>query len=282
MRLGIFAKTFERPAVEGVFEAVKAHGLDCVQFNMSCAGLSSMPDAIDPTTLDRIRAAAQASGVEIAAVSGTYNMIHPDAQVREQGLRRLGTLAAASVGLCVRDGLCSRVITLCTGTRDPQNMWRRHPDNDSPGAWADLLRAMERALHIAEEKQVTLAIEPEHANVVSSAKRCRALLDELRSPRLKVVIDGANLIEPGSDQKQVLDEAFDLLAEDMVIAHAKDRSADGGFCAAGQGNLDYRHYLSLLQASAFAGPLILHGLGEGEVVASLEFLNSILQEHLGG
>ncbi len=37
MRLGIFAKTFTRPTVEEVFDAVRAHGLRCVQFNLSCA-----------------------------------------------------------------------------------------------------------------------------------------------------------------------------------------------------------------------------------------------------
>ena len=145
MRLGIFAKTFDRPAVEQVFAAVKAHGLSCVQFNLSCAGLPTLPDEIEPSIIARIRAAALASGVEIAAISGTYNMIHPDLQVQQSSLRRLRTLAAAC------RGLGTGVITLCTGTRDPVDMWRWHPENDSPQAWSDLLHAAEAALRIAEE-----------------------------------------------------------------------------------------------------------------------------------
>ncbi len=43
MRLGIFAKTFVRPTLGETLDAVKAHGLDCVQFNMACAGLPPMP-----------------------------------------------------------------------------------------------------------------------------------------------------------------------------------------------------------------------------------------------
>ena len=267
MKLGIFAKTFERPTVEGIFEAVGAYDLECVQFNMSCAGLSSMPDEIDPAVITRIHTAAQASGVEITALSGTFNMIHPDPQERQEGLRRLRILAAAC------QGLGASVITLCTGTRDPVNMWRRRPENDSPQAWSDLLQAVEAALLIAEEEQVILAFEPEHANVVNSAGRGRALLDAMRSPRLKVVMDGANLIDPGGDQKRVLEEAFDLLGEEIILAHGKDRTADGGFCAAGQGILDYTHYLRLLQTRASSAPLILHGLAEAQVTASLQFLN---------
>jgi sugar phosphate isomerase/epimerase len=273
MRLGIFARTFARPTVEDVFDAVRAHGLSCVQFNLSCAGLPTLPDEIAPSLTTCIHAASLSRDIEIVAVSGTYNMIHPDHQVQQTGLRRLRTLAAAC------QGLGTAVITLCTGTRDPADMWHWHPENASSQAWSDLLRAMEAALRIAEEEQVTLAFEPERANVVSTAARGHALLAAMQSPRLKVVIDPANLIVPGDERQmsQVLDEAFDLLGEHIVIAHAKDRGVDDTFRAAGEGILDYDHYLRLLQASAFPGPLIIHGLAEEQVDAALQFLYSKLQ-----
>jgi sugar phosphate isomerase/epimerase len=264
MRLGIFSKTFRRPTAEENFEAVRAHGLGCVQFNMSCAGLPSLPDEIDPAVSARIRETAAHSGIVIEAVSGTFNMIHPDPAVRQSGLDRLRTLAAAC------HDLGAPVVTLCTGTRDADDMWRWHPDNALPAAWADLLRAMEAALTIAEDEQITLAFEPERANVVNSAERGHALLRAMRSPRLKVIIDPANIIVPGDAQEmeRVVEEA---------IAHAKDRGADDEFRAAGQGILNYEHYLRLLQARAFAGPLIVHGLAEAQVDTSLQFLRAILQ-----
>ena len=273
MQLGIFAKTFARPTVEDVFDAVRAHGLSCVQFNLSCAGVPSLPDEIAPSLITRIHEAAQSRDIEIAAVSGTYNMIHPDQEVQQRDLRRLRTLAAAC------PGLGTAIITLCTGTRDAINMWQWHPENASAQAWSDLLRAMEAALRIAEEEQVTLAFEPERANVVNTAARGHALLAAMQSPRLKVVIDPANLIVPGDERRmsQVLDEAFDLLGEHIVIAHAKDRGADDTFRAAGEGILDYDHYLRLLQTRAFSGPLILHGLTEGQVNKALQFIHNKLQ-----
>ena len=268
MRLGIFSRTFARPTVEDVFDAVSACGLSCVQFNMSSAGLPPLPDEIAPSLITRIHEASLSRDIEIVAVSGTYNMIHPDPQVQQTGLRRLRTLAAAC------QGLGTSVITLCTGTRDPADMWHWHPENASSQTWSDLLRAVEAALHIAEEEQVTLAFEPERANVVSTAARGHALLVAMQSPRLKVVIDPANLIVPGDERQmnQVLDEAFDLLGEHIVIAHAKDRGADDTFRAAGEGILNYDHYLRLLQTSAFTGPLIIHGLAEEQVDAALQFL----------
>lgn len=273
MQLGIFARTFPRPAVEDTFDAVVEHGLRCVQFNMACAGLPPLPDQIDPDIIARIREASVSSGIAIVAVSGTYNMIHPDPEVRERGLRRLQALAS----VCQEMG--TSVITLCTGTRDANDMWRWHPENASSQAWSDLLFSVDAALRIAEEEQVTLAFEPERANVVCTAAKGHALLAAMQSPRLKVVIDPANLIVPGDERQmcQVLDETFDLLGEQMVIAHAKDRGTDDTFTPAGEGVLDYDHYMRLLRVAAFDGPLILHGLAEARVDAALQFLRGKLQ-----
>jgi sugar phosphate isomerase/epimerase len=266
--IGIFAKTFVRPTVESVFAAVRSHGLRCTQFNLACAGLASMPDAIDPATRVRIGSAARQAGVHIAALSGTYNMIHPDRQERSAGLRCLRVLAQSC------NDLGTQVISLCTGTRDPAHMWRWHPDNDTSEAWDDLLQSMQAALQIAEENQVVVAFEPEQANVVNSAARGLALIQAMQSSRLKVIIDGANLITPGENQNRVLAEAFDLLGEHIIIAHAKDRSAAGGFLAAGQGILDYDEYLRQLKLHTDGVPLILHGLTEQEVEGSLAFLKN--------
>ena len=47
MQLGIFAKTFPRPTLEQTLDAVAAHGLTHIQFNMSCMGLATLPDRLD-------------------------------------------------------------------------------------------------------------------------------------------------------------------------------------------------------------------------------------------
>ncbi len=256
MELGIFAKTFVRPELAATLDAVAASGLHAMQFNLALADASTAPEAI--------RAACAEHGLTMAAVSGTYNMVHPDAGVRAAGQRRLADVIAAA------PALGTRVVTLCTGTRDPDDMWRRHPDNATPEAWADLLASLEPALAAAEVHGVTLAIEPEHGNVVDSARAGRRLLDELRSPRLKVIVDPANL----DLHADVLREAFALLGDDLVLAHAKDRRADGTVVPAGTGDVDYDVFLSLLRDADV--PLILHGLAEHEVPDALAFLRRAL------
>ena len=275
MQIGIFSKTFARPTLAGVLDAVAAHGLQHVQFNLDCAGLEPMPDVIDDATCDVIRQALAARGIEMAAISGTFNMIDPDLYQRQLGLQRLRVLAAA----CARLG--THVITLCTGTRDPVSMWRRHPDNDSAEAWQEMLASMYVAAEIAADFNVTMGFEPEVSNVVDSARKGRRLLDTIQSPHLKVVMDGANVFHAGELSKMhaVLDETFDLLGNDIVLAHAKDISQDGeaGHDAAGTGLLDYDYYLALLQRVGYTGPLILHSLSEAQVDDSVAFLRGKLQ-----
>ena len=41
------------------------------------------------------------------------------------------------------------LLTLCSGTRDQQDMWTYHPQNQSPAAWQEMIEGMQRALDIA-------------------------------------------------------------------------------------------------------------------------------------
>ena len=274
MQIGVLMGTFSRPTLETRLDAVTACGLDCVQLNMDCAGVPAMPEKIAPEMIARIRHEAAARKIEITSLQGTFNMSHPETEHRSAGVRRLGVLAAAC------KPLGTSKIHICTGTRDRGNMWRRHPDNDSPEAWRDMVNCVRAAVEIAKPFGVTLAFEPEVNNVVDSAKKARRLLDEVGSPHLKVTMDAANIFHAGelARMNEVLDQAFALVGKDIVMAHAKDLSHDGdaGHEAAGRGKLDYDRYLSLLHAYGFKGPLLLHGLSEAQVPGCVAFLREKL------
>jgi sugar phosphate isomerase/epimerase len=270
MQLGVFGKIYKRETVEEVFAAVASDGLTSVQFNMESVGLPSMPDWIDPETARRIREAASDSGITIMAVSGTFNMIHPDPHVRSTGLQRLEVLAES----CGAIG--SEIITFCTGTRDPENMWRRHPENDAADAWRDLIASMSVALDIAERHDLKLAFEPEPGNVVTTPERGRRLIEEMGSPRLGVVIDAANLADEGDEDRlpAVLEVAFELLSDRILFAHAKDRAHGGEVVPAGQGAVPWDRYIELLRKVNPEMALIMHGLDEADVPDAAAFLQS--------
>jgi sugar phosphate isomerase/epimerase len=270
IQVGILLDTFRLGTLEARLDAVKACGLDCVQMSLDCAGLPAMPDTISPEVAGRIGSAAADRAITIASVRGTFNMSHPDAEERRAGLRRLRALAE----VCPQLGTSK--IHICTGTRNRDNMWRPHPDNDLPASWRDMAVCVREATDIARQAVVVLAFEPEVNNVVDSAKKARRLLDEIASPFLKITFDAANLFHAGElpRMNEILDEAFALIGKDVVLAHAKDLDHDGdaGHKAAGQGKLDYDRYLALLHSCGFPGPLLLHGLSKAQVPGCVAFL----------
>jgi sugar phosphate isomerase/epimerase len=303
MQLGIFAKTFSRPTFEESLDAVVDQGLKRVQFNLSSAGLPTLPETMNPDRCIMIARAFQERGLVLDAISGTFNMIQDspigetdcdrsleslessptsaavETSVETESLRRLEMLASAC------RWLDTRIITLCTGTCDPGNMWRWHPDNVKRGAWKQLVVAMKQVARIADRHEVTMAIEPETGNVVNSAVKARMLLDEIGSPWIRVVIDPANLFHPGDlpRMREFLDEAFEWLGPDIVLAHAKELSPDGhpGGLAPGQGVLDWDHYLGWLKTINYRGPLIIHGLPESAAAEATAFLRSKLETPAG-
>ncbi len=274
MQLGIFAKTFVRADFEETFAATKRHGLDCIQFNLSCAGLPTVPESVDLELLRQIRSALEKHSLSMAAVSGTCNLIHPDLTRRTKDLKNLQKL------ICACRELGTSVVTLCTGTRDPADMWRAHPRNHEPDAWHDLVRSLEELLPTAEQHRVCLGIEPEPANVIDTALAARRLLDELKSPSIKIIFDAANLLQPRTLERQaeLIAEGIDLLGSEIVLAHAKDLTSGRGgqVVAAGRGALDYALYVSLLQRAGFNGALVLHALKEDEVAGAVAFLKAKL------
>lgn len=267
----LLGTTYTTGTLEQRLDEAKAHSLTCAQASLSCAGLADMPDEIPAGLAQRFLRAATSRGIRIASVTGTFNMCHPDAEQRRTGLRRLRVLAEAFPGLPVH---------ICTGTRNPASMWRRHPDNGTAEAWRDMAACVREAATIAQATKSVLAFEPEVNNIVDSAQNARRLMDEIGSPYVKVTMDPANLFPAGTlpRMKEILEEAFTLVGKDIALAHAKDLDHDGdaGHKAAGEGLLNYELYLRLLRTHRFNGPLLLHGLTRAQVPGCVAFLRSKL------
>jgi sugar phosphate isomerase/epimerase len=278
-QLGIFAKHVSRSTPEELFDALAGFGFDCAQFNAACLGIPSLPDQIDAALWSRAARAAQSAGVKVVALSATFNLLDENKLRLADNFRRLKLLAQGATILG------TNLLTLCSGTRNQQDIWTYHPQNQSPEAWQEMIEAMQRALEIAVEYDVSLGIEPEVANVVSNANDGVRLIEELQSDRIRIVFDPANLYRPPSDPRwdgHVITDALRLLGDRISIAHCKDIADPAtrpdcemlyAHVAAGMGILDYHHYISELKRLVPRSmPLILHGLSEEQIPACVAFI----------
>ena len=275
MQLGIFAKTFSGSSPASVLSSVVKAGYQAAHYNWACSGLSSMPDEIPAGYAEEVATEALRQHVKIVGLSATWNMAHPDPIVRQKGLVRLDVMGAKT------SVLGTQLITLCTGTRDPHDQWRHHPDNQTSEAWRDMIASIREAVMIAERYDLLLGIEPELANIVNTVDAAERLFSEVSSPRLKLVLDPANLFEKASvsEVKTLVDNALTKLGSTIAMAHAKDRNAEGEFVAAGRGIVDFDHFIESLKAIGFDGPLVTHGLTSDEAPETGKFLRGLLFKH---
>jgi sugar phosphate isomerase/epimerase len=267
--LGIFARTFPRATAVEVAEAVANAGFAITQLNLSSIGLPTLPAPGTDLDLDAVHHAFAARAVRIWGVSATYNMIHPDLG------RRQAETAKAQAWVARTPELGAEVVTLCTGTRDPDDMWRAHPGNSASEAWRDLRAVLDQLLPAAERAGVRLGVEPEPGNVVADAARARRLLTELgdQARLVGIVLDPANLVTPvtAGEQDRILRAAFAELGDAVVALHAKD-VVSGGYAAAGCGILDYDLIFELHAKLSSGVPVIIQDATEGDVPRVREFL----------
>lgn len=278
--LGIFARTFRRETAAQVALAVQQAGFGLVQLNLSSFGLPTIPsgEVLAGLDLPGIRGVFADHGIKIWGVSLTYNMIDPDAGRRARDTAQ----ARAFIGRIPELG--AQVATLCTGTRDPADIWSGHPDNARDSAWRDLRASLAELLPAAQTAGLRLGIEPESANVISSAGAARRLLDELGGDAalVGIVLDPANLVQPATanQQRDILTGAFTDLADEIVVLHAKD-VVESGYAAAGAGLLDYELIFGLRAALPRPVPVIVQDATEADSLRVREMLAGLLRRHPG-
>ena len=272
MKLGVFAKTFAGTDPYSVLAAVRAANFEAAQYNMACSGLGPLPVSIPDEIANHIKSASDAARIEIAAVSATYNMTDPDKARRAAGRRAFTAIAGAA------RRMGTGLVTVCSGSKDPQDQWRRHPANDDPASWIEMCREIEFMLGLAEQHDLTIGVEPEPANVVSSPSNAARLLSDFSGSRLRIILDPANILEgvPPGRQHSTIDLAFALLGPAIVLAHAKDRHSDGRVAPAGEGTVDWNYFLTGLSSLGFDGHLIAHGMSANEAPSVAYYLRQEL------
>lgn len=272
MTPGVFARTYSTKYPDELFFRIRADGFTTTQFNLSGAGLAPLPQELPDGIAASIAHSAQKAGVTICALSGTYNMAHPDPMHR-----RSLHIGFANVMRAARE-MGVPLVTLCTGSRELSDMWRAHPGNTSRQAWYDLRGELTFALALADEFDLMLGIEPEPGNIICDAVAARRMLDEVGSHRLGIVLDAANLLSPLAlpRQQEIVAQATDLLGEHLLLVHAKDIDSSGIVVPAGKGAVDLPQFVARVRATGYDGPVVGHNFAEADAPGVAAYLQSII------
>ena len=140
---------------------------------------------------------------------------------------------------------------------DPQSRGVRADVYES--RYALLLDSLKRVCEMADRWGVDIALEPCVLDVVPSAKRMADTIRQVGSPRLKVLLDPANLIANSSEQ-----DMFNYLSPHIAYFHGKDRKINDAYGrTVGDGDIDWPLFLKLYHERNDGAPFILEYCNAG-------------------
>ena len=230
-------------------------------------GRSDLSD-MTPARSKAIAAVYRSAGIAIHSLGVYTNLVHPDQAEREKNLAYFEDMMKIATAMGVR-----YLIT---------EAGHYHPEKPAPGTayhlredvWQRTVEVGKQLAAMAANHAVTVLMEPYFAGFFASAKRTRTFLEEVDSPRVRALLDPANLLEVND-----LEEMFDQLAPWIDCLHAKDRRlhVERGV-PAGQGDLDYPKFVSLTAARTPKAPLILEYVGPDDYQQTVRHLRNMMQK----
>ena len=233
--LGVRGHDYGKDSPERLFRRIRGDGFGSVQlaFRKAVAGVEQFGD-ITPAVLENVKKASDTQKIHIAVLGAYMEIALADDSLREKNLGEfIGNIPfAAALGAD------------CIGTETTRRELQPHTTRKE--ALRALFRSLERAMPIAEEKGVTVAIEPVASHTVNTPECAASVLKTAASPNLSVIFDPVNLLtaENLSDQDDLWKRFFNLLGDKIAAVHMKGvrLGPDGKLagCGFSDSAVDYR------------------------------------------
>lgn len=139
-----------------------------------------------------------------------------------------------------------------TETGAPNETYSFVPECHSEEALQTFITNLRPVVSYAEQMGVVVAIEPVWRHIVYNPLRARQVLDEINSPNLQIILDPVNLLDTCNyrDQVAIVEEAIDLLGQDVAMVHIKDYIVEDDrmtSVGAGLGQMDYTALLKFMK-----------------------------------
>jgi sugar phosphate isomerase/epimerase len=226
-----------------------------------------------------------AAGIHLVQVGCYRNLIAVDETVRAAAIRDVCRAMELAGAMAVPAVICGG------GHRHPSD----RSDNAAvhPATWTDqaidvLVESCQEIVTTVSPTAATLCLEPWVITSLNSPARLEQVVTRVDHPKLAVELDPVNMMTPAyyADTGRFLTECFDRLGEKIRLVHAKDSllkpqpySYHMSEAVPGDGQLDYRTLLRLLQRLPDDTPLLVEHLAEEAVIArACAYIRSIANQ----
>lgn len=264
----------ELQTMEARAAKAREEGFSCVHlaFSKVIKGVTFDSCALTEGLAAHTRRVFAQNGLDVAVLGCYLNLAHPDPdKLRDIQSRYYGHLRAAAL-------MGAGVVGTETGAPNPE--YKMDASTHSDEALETFIRNLAPVVEQAEHWGVSMAIEPVWKHIVYNADRALRVLEAIKSPNLRIILDPVNLLYSGNaDQKEkVIGDAIDKLAEHVAVVHLKDFVRDGDelrSIAAGTGEMDYTQVLRFMKERKPYIQATLENTTNDNAVSSREFLERL-------
>ncbi len=246
IRFGTLAHTAGCLPLHTLTSTLQAHDIDFVQLALTKAiqDIDTSPGKLSPGLANYIGEQFDKAGIRIGVLGCYIDPIHPDPAIRRAEINRF----KEQLRYAKQFG-APMVATESGGLNTYQ---ASAPERYEEIGWQTFKATLEELAEEAEKWGVFAGIEGVSTHTLATPAHMRRILDEVPSSSIGVVFDPCNLI--GEDlhrQDEIVDSAFNLFGDRIILAHLKDIYDEGGKIrhgVPGRGLFHTADFLSKLQA----------------------------------
>lgn len=269
MEIGLLAHTVGQLPYKELPREIGERGFRYVQLALAKAisDVDTSLGKLSPGLANVIAEEFDRHHVKIPVLGCYIDMVNPDEDARRYGIERFKEhiRMARHFGAAVVD----------TETGHVSAKYNQEQ------AWDLTRRTVEELLEEAEKWGVIVAVEPANGHIIGTAQDWHRLSQEVKSTNLAAVIDPCNILRDKDfpRQDEAMREAFRLMGEHVVLAHAKDlyTGPDGRLqeTCAGKGELHYPLFIELLKQYKPHVHVSLESVKPEEMAETLKFMKSL-------
>lgn len=246
MQLGIRLHDTKKMPIEERLADVHELGFKCGHLALSKV-ISEFPTddgALTPGLAMYLKNIFAKNEVDIAVLGCYLNLANPNPeQLKKITHRYMAHIRFASWLGCGVVG---------TETGAPNETYTHVPECHGEEALQTFITNLRPIVKYAEQMGVVVAIEPVWKHIVCNPKRARQVLDAIDSPNLQIILDPVNLLDICNyqDQVAIVEEAIEILGDDIAMVHIKDFIPENGkltSVGAGLGMMDYTAIMKFIK-----------------------------------
>jgi sugar phosphate isomerase/epimerase len=172
------------------------------------------------------------------------------------------------------------------GSNDARSGWYPHPENFTDASLARLIRSVREIAPTAEHYGVQFVLKGHTLSTLNTPEKMKLVIDAVGSPMVKGGADPVNwmTLEHVYDTSGFIRHIFDVLGDDLVIAHAKDVFLESRLvlhlteAVPGQGWMDYATYLRLFEERCPEGWMVIEHVSADDTAAAKRHLDTVVAE----